>query len=98
MSDLTDRQLEIFTLIYESARDKGFQPTIREMMPVFGIASENGIHCHLKALAKRGYLRLEREARALRILRRPDGSRFEGFQDKPTEPKVEAFQFESEYA
>lgn len=84
MSDLTDRQREIFTLIYESARDKGFQPTIRELMVCFGIKSPNGVMYHVKEFRKKGYLKDAdgQYSRAYVILKRPDGTPFLGFQDK----------------
>lgn len=87
MTDLTQRQLEIFRLIYESARDRGYQPTVREIGKAFGIRSPNGIHCHTKALVRLGYLRRLNGSgthanRAWVILRRPDGSPFTGFEDK----------------
>lgn len=87
MTDLTQRQAEIFRLIYETARDCGYQPTVREIGERFGIRSPNGVVCHTDVLVRRGYLaRLNGSGthanRAWVILRRPDGSRFEGFAEK----------------
>lgn len=87
MTDLTQRQLEIFRLIYETARDKGYQPTVREMMGHCGFLSPQAIGNHVDALVRIGYLaRLNGSGthanRAWVILRRPDGSRFDGFAEK----------------
>ena len=54
---LTDRQSEIFEFVAESIRDKGFPPTIREIMEAFRIASTNGVRTTLAALEKKGYIR-----------------------------------------
>lgn len=84
MSDLTDRQLEVFRLIYETARDRGYQPSIRDMMETFGF-SPNGVMCHIKAMRRKGYLAPRNGdpvCRAYVILRRPDGSPFTGFAEK----------------
>lgn len=94
-SDLTERQHSMFRLLYETVRDKGYQPSMRELMEVFNIKSPNGIAVQFKAMEKKGYLtRPHKKWAKLVILRRPDGSPFTGFQDKP----VEAFEFRSEYA
>lgn len=98
MTDLTDRQREIFTLIYETARDRGSQPSIREIMTHFGMKSPNGVVGHLRLIAAKGYIaRYFHKQYNLLILRRPDGSRFEGFQDKLIEslPKEQHEHFPS---
>jgi repressor LexA len=80
---LTAKQAAILRFIYESARDTGFQPDIGEICARFGIAGTNGVVCHLKALAKKGYVELVyARARSIRILRRPDGRPFRGFAEK----------------
>jgi SOS-response transcriptional repressor LexA len=80
---LTERQAEIFAFIYETARDRGYQPTYRQLMEKFGILSTNGISCHLKSLADKGWIEaLDGEKRGIRFLRRPDGRPFTGFSDK----------------
>lgn len=58
MSDipLTEKQQQIFTFIRKHIESKGFPPAIRDIGDAFGIASPNGVMCHLKALQKKGYI------------------------------------------
>ena len=53
---LTARQHEIFDMIYERIINRGYGPTVREIADQFGIASPNGVVCHLKALEKKGLI------------------------------------------
>lgn len=88
MHDLTQRQAEVFRLIYESARDLGVQPSFRDIAASIGTKSPHGVSWFIDALEKKGYVARPKDhqmSRSLRILRRPDGSRFEGFQDRPSE-------------
>jgi repressor LexA len=55
--ELTDRQRDIFDFIARTSRDRGYPPTIREIMEEFGIASTNGVRTTLAALEKKGYIR-----------------------------------------
>jgi SOS-response transcriptional repressor LexA len=85
VSLLTGRQLEIFTFIYEHARDNGFQPSYREIGERFGIRSPNGMKEHLRLIRRKGYLALPKsfhQARAVVFLKRPDGTAFHGFSEK----------------
>jgi SOS-response transcriptional repressor LexA len=49
---LTARQAEVLAFIEKNAKVVG--PTFREIMDAFGIASPNGVACHVKALEKKG--------------------------------------------
>lgn len=53
---LTHRQSQVLRAIAVSIADTGAQPTIRELCEKFGIVSPNGIHCHLRALERKGFL------------------------------------------
>ena len=53
---LTARQREVFDMIYEKIINRGYGPTVREIADQFGIASPNGVVCHLKALEKKGLI------------------------------------------
>ena len=55
--ELTDRQQEIYDYIAFSIREKGYPPTIREMMDQFDIASTNGVRTTLAALEKKGHIK-----------------------------------------
>jgi repressor LexA len=82
-SPLTRPQGEIFRFVYERARDTGTQPSVREIAARFGFGSINGVGCHLRALARKGWLDLSGgQSRAIRFLKRPDGRPFRGFVEK----------------
>lgn len=61
---LTKRQQEVLDKIAWCIRKQGFPPTVRDLMPILGIRSPNGIMCHLDALEIKG-----------RIMRTPGVSR-----------------------
>ena len=76
MSDrktLTPRQRQVYHYIKGCITNRGYGPTVREMMKGFGIKSPNGVMCHLKALERKGYI--ERDAclaRGIRLARQQD--------------------------
>lgn len=53
----TDRQLEVLAAIKRLTAEKGYAPTMRELMAACGLASTFGMSCHLDALEKRGLIR-----------------------------------------
>ena len=69
---LTARQREVFEYLRERIVARGYGPTVREIAEHFGIASPNGVMCHLKALEKKGLI--SREAfmsRAIQLTEAP---------------------------
>lgn len=54
---LTARQQEIYDFLVHTIREKGYPPTIREIMDAFQIASTNGVRTTLSALEKKGYIK-----------------------------------------
>ncbi|MFO1040804.1 MAG: transcriptional repressor LexA [Planctomycetaceae bacterium] len=56
---ITPRQREIFEYLREVIVARGYGPTVREIAQHFGIASPNGVTCHLKALEKKGLISRE---------------------------------------
>ena len=52
MDNLTKRQRHVYEFIRDKIRKRGYGPTVREIGENFGIASPNGVMCHLKALEK----------------------------------------------
>src|SRR5207248_2433632 len=50
---LTDRQREVYEFIRGKIRGRGYGPTVREIGAQFGIASPNGVMCHLRALERK---------------------------------------------
>ncbi len=57
LSPLTSRQKEIYDFLLRTIREKGYAPSIPEIGAKFKIVSTNGVSDHLKALAKKGYIR-----------------------------------------
>lgn len=66
---LTPRQREIYDFIRNKIDTRSLPPTVREIGTEFGIASPNGVMCHLKALVTKGFIkRTDRSARAIEIV------------------------------
>lgn len=59
LEKLTPKQQSIFDFIRDLIRNRGYGPTVREIGDGFGIASPNGVMCHLKALEKKGFITRE---------------------------------------
>jgi repressor LexA len=53
---LTATQQRIFDFIRKYIESNGYPPAIRDIGTAFGIASPNGVMCHLRALQKKGYI------------------------------------------
>jgi repressor LexA len=71
LSQLTERQKEIYEFIREKIESRGYGPTVREIGLGFHIKSPNGVMCHLKALEKKGLIKREGfSARAIQLLDR----------------------------
>lgn len=65
-SELTPRQSEVLTAIVDRMELVG--PTVRELMPVLGIGSTNGVTCHLRPLETKGFIiRNELKSRGIRL-------------------------------
>lgn len=54
---LTEKQRSVFQFIRNLIQTRGYGPTVREIGEYFGIASPNGVMCHLRALEKKGLIR-----------------------------------------
>ena len=68
LTPLTKRQLSVLEFIGNQIISTGVQPTYREIARHFGFAAQNGVVCHVTALARKGYIeRVHGEGRALRI-------------------------------
>jgi repressor LexA len=76
LSQLTERQREIYAFIQDKIETRGFGPTVREIGQAFDISSPNGVMCHLKALEKKGLIKRQGfSARAITLVdRRPAGA------------------------
>lgn len=70
MTELTAKQAEIHAYLCERWHNP---PSVRQMGAHFGM-NVNGVMCHLKALARKGYIALPegRQARGIRLLIGPN--------------------------
>ena len=65
---LTRRQIRVLDIIVDCIAERGYQPSIRQLMARLKIKSPNGIVCRLTALEKKGYIRRNKiAARSLLI-------------------------------
>lgn len=62
---LTSRQRQILDMLLSFARERGYQPSIRDICTATGIRNPNGVHCHLRALRKKGHIGKCMGARAI---------------------------------
>lgn len=68
MKELTDRQRKILAYIIQFQEERRCPPTFREIGRHFRIASTNGVSRHLKALEKKGYIRMARTFRGIEVV------------------------------
>jgi len=67
---LTDKQKQVLKFIYQSIRSSNLPPTIREIAAHFGFSSTGTVRDYLKALAKKGYIKLSaNKSRAIELIR-----------------------------
>ncbi len=71
---LTRKQSELLTYIQARLAESGISPSFEEMKEALELKSKSGVHRLISALEERGFIRrLPNRARALEILRMPDG-------------------------
>jgi repressor LexA len=71
---LTRKQHELLLYIHEQLEAGGISPSFEEMKEALNLKSKSGIHRLISALEERGFLRrLPNRARALEVLKLPDG-------------------------
>ncbi len=71
---LTRKQHELLSYIDVHLKETGFSPSFDEMKDALNLRSKSGIHRLISALEERGFLRRRHHrARALEVLRLPDG-------------------------
>jgi len=67
---LTDKQKQVLKFIYQNIRSSNLPPTIREIAAHFGFSSTGTVRDYLKALAKKGYIKLSaNKSRAIELIR-----------------------------
>lgn len=71
---LTAKQQELLTFIRQRLEEGGVSPSFEEMKDALDLRSKSGIHRLISALEERGFIRrLPNRARALEVLKLPDG-------------------------
>ena len=88
---LTEKQSELLRFIHARLQKNGVPPSFDEMKDALDLKSKSGIHRLIMALEERGFIRrLPNRARALEVLRLPDGSAADGGRAKGFTPTVVA--------
>tara|TARA_R110000765_G_scaffold64241_1_gene124806 strand:+ start:83 stop:775 length:693 start_codon:yes stop_codon:yes gene_type:complete len=71
---LTQKQHELLCFIDNRLKDSGVSPSFEEMKEALGLKSKSGIHRLISALEERDFIRrLPNRARALEVLKLPEG-------------------------
>jgi SOS-response transcriptional repressor LexA len=77
---LTPPQRDLHAWLFGELLRNGYQPSTREAQVATGCSSPNGVTCHLRGLARMGFLaRARGDHRAIRFLRVPRGARILGY-------------------
>lgn len=72
---LTAKQHELLRFIHERLEASGISPSFEEMKDALDLKSKSGVHRLIGALEERGFIRrLANRARALEVLKIPEGS------------------------
>jgi len=67
--DLTERQRMVFKFINRCIQERGFPPTVHEIQDEFSFKSPTGVVNHLRAIEKKGYIRIHPQvARGIELL------------------------------
>ncbi|MCA9409038.1 MAG: transcriptional repressor LexA [Candidatus Omnitrophica bacterium] len=68
--DITHKQKKVLKFIYDSIKYNNLPPTIREIAQEFGFSSTGTVRDYLKALVKKGYIKVsEKKSRAIELVR-----------------------------
>lgn len=91
---LTQKQRDLLVFIHERLESGGVAPSFDEMKDHLGLASKSGIHRLITGLVERGFLeRLPNRARALNVVKLPDGYKAVGNNAGDIHPKDNVAQF-----
>jgi repressor LexA len=75
---ITETQNKVFQAIIDFVEERGFPPTIREIMSLMGYSSVNNVQRILNVLEKKGYINrnLRGGARCIEVVERPSTTEF----------------------
>ena len=84
---LTKKQKDLLILIKSCLETEGIPPSFDEMKNAIGLKSKSGIHGLIKSLEERGFIkRLPYKARALEVLKLPEGMQEQDLKPKKVTP------------
>lgn len=73
MKYLTDRQSEVLEAIIEYSKLHSYPPSRRDLCSMLYVSSTNAVQCHLSALERKGYIRIDPVvARGIVVLGQPE--------------------------
>ena len=88
---LTRKQSELLTYIQARLAESGVSPSFEEMKEALALKSKSGVHRLISALEERGFIRrLPNRARALEILRMPEGQPGAAASPRAASPSLQA--------
>ena len=86
---LTRKQHELLMFIHERLKEAGVPPSFDEMKDALDLKSKSGIHRLITALEERGFIRrMPNRARALEVIKLPEGAARPLASGKPFSPSV----------
>ncbi|MCV0369375.1 MULTISPECIES: transcriptional repressor LexA [Filomicrobium] len=86
---LTQKQKELLLFIHERMSETGVPPSFDEMKDALELKSKSGIHRLITALVERGFIRrLPHRARAIEVIKLPEGSESGGVKVGGFRPSV----------
>jgi len=86
---LTQKQKELLVFIHERMQATGVPPSFDEMKDALDLKSKSGIHRLITALVERGFIRrLPHRARAIEVIKLPEGSELGGARRSGFQPSV----------
>lgn len=84
---LNDKETKLLAFIVSEMEEKGYPPSIREMMEAIGVKSLRGVTYHLDELQKKSYIHRERKSRSISLLPRAYSLKSE-YESRSTEKAV----------
>jgi repressor LexA len=67
---LNEKEKRLLYFIFKEINERGYPPSIREMMRVINVTSLRGVTYHLEELQRKGYIQRERTSRSIKLLQR----------------------------
>lgn len=87
---LTKKQRDLLLFIHERLQEDDVPPSFDEMREALHLKSKSGIHRLITGLEERGYIeRLPHKARAIEIIKLPDGMKKSGNKNTPVAPVIQ---------